>query len=124
MTLRTWKDEFYPTEARRASEEDAVSHSLQKWIGLRETNLEKHGLSIESLWTTGIVDSNGDGMTNNGASCALCAHYYTSGEYNCLGCPLMHHLKKRCDMGRYSLIKLFIDTSDPEPMIDALSAIV
>lgn len=31
MTLKSWKDEFYPKEAHETSKEEAVDHCLNKW---------------------------------------------------------------------------------------------
>lgn len=45
MSIETWTQEFYPHKADSAeAHERAIDHSLQKWIGLRHENLEKHGL--------------------------------------------------------------------------------
>ena len=82
MTLKTWKAEFYqkyPTE--EMDERDAIVHSLQKWIGLTEENLSRHGL--EKGWGQQYICEvdgkrgwrDGSRMIIGAGSCALCVKY-------------------------------------------------
>lgn len=96
MSLETWKAEFYPVDADKVSEADALDHSLRKWIGLKSENLKKHD----------VVPHDGSGTLNdsctlydaqdrtltffvNYRSCALC-HHYTQEEAGdpCATCPI------------------------------------
>jgi len=45
MSLKTWKEEFYPVEAEDAASNpiEATKHSIQKWKGAMAESLEKHG---------------------------------------------------------------------------------
>lgn len=119
MSLKSWKAEFYTIEAREVAEENAAAHSLQKWIGLRQENLDKHEVFISSSLMTSVSD-NKDNLGINGLSCSLCVLYHSA---DCDSCPLRNYLGGRCDGDERSPYGIFIDTLDPEPMISALSAL-
>jgi len=115
MSLETWKKEFCPYKAdSKKVQEDAISYTLQKWIGLRKKNLKKHG----------IVDvSNLPGVNNSCYSCAI------SIKYHCNGCPLFLARGVRCDISKMSKNKrrvciapytYWTVKNNPEPMIAAL----
>lgn len=131
MSLVSWKKEFYPVPAKEVSKRDAAAHSLQKWLGLREASLQKHGAALcsaDDYWSSRnvIVDESGDRLYVNCASCALCVWFLgknavTSSEA-CSRCPLS---KVRggipCDKARddeeQSPYFRLCDDGDPEPMI-------
>lgn len=51
MSFKTWKEEFYPVTAQEivekcATRQELILHSLQKWNGLKQENLDKHNVSI------------------------------------------------------------------------------
>ena len=73
MSLETWKSEFYPIDADKVEAEDAISHSLNKWIGLQPENLAKH--DVRASLYDGITDGS-DRMYVGGDACALCFHHY------------------------------------------------
>lgn len=113
MSKESWREEFYPKPANETTKEEAASHSLRKWIGLRKENRDKHEVGkypIPLDWST----------------CALCYHYIESSG-GCPNCPLNQLLGTTCDDN-------YLDTSpyhhytfmhtNPEPMIKALQAIV
>jgi hypothetical protein len=94
MSLKSWKEEFYPVSAKRCGGSDLkrVQHSLQKWRGLTKANLQKHGVKycggdiVEDVYkdcnweeTLFYVDA---------TSCALCVKYLNRGG-GCEGCPLV-----------------------------------
>lgn len=86
MSEQSWKDEFYPIEATEVEVDDleAVNHSLQKWIGLRKENLQKHEIN-EPLIAIGSQ------------SCALCHQYIVKND-DCIGCPLFRaRIYIQCD---------------------------
>ena len=93
MSLQTWKDEFYPIPAQDVAKDPVLAsqHSLRKWIGLRSTNLGKHGLHV---LTRSIAENGDDSVRLNisDSSCALCVHYYPRDEtlqsFRCANCPL------------------------------------
>ena len=35
MSIRTWKEEFYPKRAQETTKAEALDHSILKWVGLR-----------------------------------------------------------------------------------------
>lgn len=116
MSLETWKKEFYFIDARAVPVEQAVEHSLRKWIGLRRENLDKHGVSIEGKRIYGE-----DGrLFISESSCALCWYYI---ENHCCHCPLYAVLGRPCDSSRSAPYQQFIFDRNPEPMICALSEI-
>lgn len=117
MSLKTWKEEFYSTEANKVKRGDALDHSIQKWIGLRPKNIKKHGLYLECADL--MDDDNIFGI--NADSCALCQRYLKPRKDNsCATCPLFKFLGRRCDDGEDSPYMIFDYTNNPEPMIKAL----
>lgn len=95
MSLKTWKEEFYAVPANEVAKEDAVSHSLRKWEGLRPANLEKHWV----YWDyRGLTDLPGEVLRIDSNSCALCVHYLDNSiaayevdedpPHMCSACPL------------------------------------
>jgi len=119
MSLKSWKAEFYPVNARFVNSANAVAHSLQKWMGLKLKNLEKH--DIYRL-RRALVDSiSGSQLSINANSCALC-QVYKNGD-TCVTCPLFTLLKFPCDFTKEPYT-IWANTGNPEPMIAALTEIV
>lgn len=118
MTIKTWKEEFYPVDASEVStKRGAILHSIRKWKGLLPENLERHGIRHGDI-PYNIVDKFGETFDIDIESCALCTLYY---DYdNCVRCPLAHTLGKRCDDGRTSPFNTWIRRGVPESMIMAL----
>lgn len=86
MSLKTWMKEFYKVPSNRVkSDIEALDHSILKWEGLREENLEKHNLVhiANSPFITELGTD--DSFMVDSRSCALC-HLYLLSE--CEGCPL------------------------------------
>lgn len=131
MSFQSWCAEFYPVPADQVPEEEALVHSLRKWIGLREENLSRHdlrrvGKSIKYLPDADIGDDGCDPddvlLRIDDDSCALCVHHAQRRD-SCETCPLYKVLgDKPCDSfgGPYS--QDFVDNDDVEPMIEALEA--
>ena len=122
MSIETWKAEYYPCEAKDAT--DSIQHSLTKWIGLRKENLDRHGLlkGVCELYT----ETDGGVFKINNDTCALCIEFLCPGAADpCVRCPLYKHLGHACDNGDgeddQSPYHSFIADDDPEPMIVALS---
>jgi hypothetical protein len=110
MSEETWLKEFYPVHANKVPEKKAIKHSLQKWYGLRQENLKKHGIHYPPIEI-------------NGSSCALCKQYFNAG---CVKCPLAQFNGRQCDESdgeNFSLFFAYDWQDDPEPMIAALEAI-
>lgn len=118
MTIETWKQEFYPTEADSTSKETAIAHSLRKWVGLRPENLTKHGITNYDLYT---IQYKNERFDINGQSCALCSHFFSRDW--CVNCPLHKHLGQDCDDENMPY-SIYIASRDPEPMITALEALL
>lgn len=131
MTLETWKQEFYPVPASEVAKEEAGNHGLQKWIGLRHDNLLKHQVVLDEFsvcedYDNLDIDGEYEYLDIDGESCALCEHYFMSGNSSsfCVKCPLYFGLgHKRCDQGKKSPYAIWLDTHNPEPMIEALAGI-
>jgi len=88
MSIQSWKEEFYPVEAKDVPKEQAIQHSIRKFEGLREENLEKHGVLDDHfvICNFGIGD-----FTLGCSSCALCLLYLAKSQYveeKCQVCPL------------------------------------
>lgn len=113
MTLATWKEQFYrvPADSPEAKARP-ITHSLQKWKGLRQENRDAHGLDGREL------------LLINDASCALCELHldFERGFANACGnCPLHTVRGRSCDSPRTaSPYTFWIKRGDPEPMIALL----
>jgi len=123
MSLESWKQLYYPItaeEAAKLSSREIIQHSLTKWIGLRKTNLDRHGVwkSVVCLLTDG---SDTPKLSITGSTCSLCARYYDPSAdepASCASCTLAQLGKSGTDC-----FKEYIhwrDTADPEPMIALL----
>lgn len=118
MSLQTWKDEFYPVDASEVSQEEAVAHSLRKWIGLRKENIAKHGVGGELPFS--VLDVAGASLPIDANSCSLCLHYSDSG---CPTCPITRAQGHPCDVAGGiggSQWRKWRDDDNPEPMIAVL----
>jgi hypothetical protein len=121
MSLESWKEDFYPVEANDVPPgKPSIEHSLVKWVGLREENLNKHNIIFDD--DDGNIGGDGDGsLSISGESCALCCNYLADG---CRGCPLFISLGGRvCDdsgKAKDSPFGRYFEEHTPEPMIQAL----
>lgn len=126
MSLDSWKAEFYPVEADQVPKKQAIAHALQKWIGLRKENLNRHGLQVfcSTIWekTEGVFYQDAPVMAINADSCSLC-HFYLKKQ--CEKCPLFATTGHRecegdLDNGVYSPYEHWQSFHNPERMITAL----
>lgn len=118
MSIETWKQEFFEADFQQ---ERQCQQSLKKWIGLRKENLEKHKCARE--WNT-ILDVQRKGIRITAGTCSLCHFNYETDELDeCEGCPLYKHLGVSCDACSTSPYSFWLLSSDPEPMIKALTII-
>ncbi|HVC31885.1 MAG TPA: hypothetical protein VNL16_00075 [Chloroflexota bacterium] len=119
MSLKTWREEFYPTAAAAQTTNTAVAHSLLKWIGLRPENLAKHGLTATRSRLDGATGELSFFVTSN--TCALCVLYFDADSDDpCVTCPLsVSRGNVACDEGD-SPYEKFVEGNNPEPMIAAL----
>jgi hypothetical protein len=134
MSECSWEKEFYPIEAGtiatrysrgEATLVDLVEHSLNKWIGLRRHNLEKHDVLEINPW--GYIDPP---ILVTASTCSLCqAFYQPFNEYDddpCQKCPLYQARGNiPCDAERDDeelapYYEFFQGDETPEPMISWL----
>ena len=123
MGFESWKDEFYPVPANEVSEGKALLHSLQKWIGLREDNLEKHGMTMSPSFRMVREPGRTVWLYISDDSCALCYYHLDQtydGNLECGGCPLYRHTGKTCEHPESAWMD-FVHSGNPEPMVEALS---
>lgn len=126
MSLETWMSEFYPVGAQDATGHplEAAQHSLQKWIGLRADNLERHDLKVD--WGDIVDKVNGEEFLIDDSSCSLCVF----AEGDCGKCPLYdvrggHHCcEPRGGEDHGSPFSFYLKTGDPKPMIGWLEKTV
>lgn len=89
MSLKTWKEEFYPVEAetlKSATDKECLEHALKKWSGVRKDNLNKHKIAH----MRGKVGGPEENLFLNRDTCALCAKHYTGSTLDpCGKCPLV-----------------------------------
>ena len=123
MSLETWKAEFYPVEADKAtgSDMEALDHSIVKWTGLLKNNLEKHGVEKERLRERLIIfgtDFGTDAFIVNGTSCALCRKYtkVRDDEPDCNECPIWRMTGLNCER-KFASFALW---DDARPMLTLL----
>lgn len=138
MSLKTWKEEFYPFEAylftEKSSGLEAAKHSLQKWIGMRKENLERHGGYRKTYGDLGFREKDiVRSFQIYNESCSLCQKFLRphGGEPWCKACPLAIARggvpcdKKNALLGE-TVSPWFSWTAlaDPEPMIHWLGKAV
>ena len=123
MSLKTWKAEYYPTEAYEATDNDlqAALHSLKKWEGLTPRNLAEHG----GVASDGELIFKGDEFELSDENCALCQRSeleFGQQDGYCAKCPLW---KVRGEMECYKKLPseglspwhTMLEHGDPRPMI-------
>lgn len=120
MSIRSWKEEFYPPICISDMFDLgwASAHSLQKWEGLSRSNLTKHNVVLSKCVIEG---KNGEYFVFSGMNCALCVRYYRSkkrGE-ECSTCPLYKTTGKACHHDD-SAWSIWMATRNFRPMISAL----
>ncbi|AWP23473.1 hypothetical protein C4901_09125 [Acidiferrobacter sp. SPIII_3] len=122
MSLKTWKQEFYPVPANSpealATLRAAVEHSLRKWRGLRLKALLKHDVCLSDKLTVGrrrVCGQDGRLAIDSG-SCALC----WSADVSCDSCLLARVSGFPCDAEGEGPWRAFYRDDDPEPMIALL----
>lgn len=121
MSLQTWKEEFYPTEADSPeAQASPIEHSLRKWKGLTKENLDKHGLK-KAVNTNYVHDSN-VGININGDSCSLCVNCTKKKDIDwefldCQSCPITKYNDGVDCIAQYDH---WFDEADPNPMIALL----
>lgn len=125
MSLQSWRDEFYPTEAVDCPANEAIAHSLRKWIGLRVENRRRHEVRCDEA-TSHLVDGAARFPVNS-TTCALCASHYddSADDAPCAGCPLAvsrdgYSCDTKANDERQSPWAAWFDHENPEPMIAAL----
>jgi hypothetical protein len=125
MSLKTWKEEFYPHPANETNKGiPAILHSLSKWRGLNPSNLKRHRLEIGvggKLYDKKIPRNS---LEINADSCSLCYHYMNSNYLdNCITCPIYWTHERRCttlnSLG-LSEWKIWLHSFNPKPMIKLL----
>lgn len=118
MSLKSWKKEFYRKPANEVSRENALQHSLRKWIGLKPSNRKKHGVKLSQSDLVEIWDKTNIVFCIDSSSCALCQHFINIDD-NCPGCPLVTSGGVCCACSE-SPYNLFLDKGAVAPMIRAL----
>lgn len=122
MSIKTWKEEFYPVSATsRMSKRDAIEHSIKKWEGLLPENLKKHGVVIDGC---GDIYDDETKFEISDQSCALCQKYF--GEY-CIKCPLYEKLGFECSKGAIEDGDgwvSYMEEGDPELMLKNLRSLL
>lgn len=126
MTLKTWKKEFYPITAKQAARGSvikALQHSIQKWEGLKKSNLRKYGVET-NLSFHRILDDDDCHMNIDAESCALCHKFYMKNDGSCEGCPLYNvRGETRCDQrgsNSNNPFRHWLETGNPSVMLEWL----
>ena len=130
MSIESWHQEFLPhDELNRLCElneytVEVAEHTKRKFIGLREENLKKHGLTKNNCFIEdkSEVESYHRYLQIAASCCAYCQitrNLY--GGINCNHCPVAKH-GIECD-DRVSAYKYFLH-GNPEPMIELMDRII
>lgn len=123
MSVKTWKKEFYPTEASEAAKQGelaAINHSLQKWQGLLPENLAKHNVKIVGKEVIGIASTGV--MVFDSSTCALCESVRSCNGYlDCRKCPLYRVNNSETCSSQYEQDFLG-DPPDIKPMITLIES--
>ena len=124
MSFESWKKEFYPVDAReefydekptREKTRSAILHSIRKWEGLTETNLNLHEATRDSflIW----FENDSISFEVGPRTCALCCLF----DSDCNRCRLY------CTFGhceKISPYQEFQDSGNVEPMLNILRAML
>ena len=118
MTLKAWKEKYYPKEASKdMTTVQALDHSILKWSGLSEATLDSFALTRNGF----IVDDDNEGgcFIVGIGTCALCVKFF---DDFCAGCPLYEvHGNTPCceELGdeQVSPYNKFIVNGNPRPML-------
>ena len=126
MSIKTWKEEFYPVSATsRMSKRDAIEHSIKKWEGLLPDNLKKHNVAIGRYGDIhGDVHDDEIIFEISDQSCALCQKYF--GEC-CIKCPLYEKLGFECGKGEIEAgdgWESYMEEGSPELMLKNLRSLL
>lgn len=119
MSLKTWKQEFYPTEVNQVSPHNSLNHSITKWTGLLPENLKKHGVK----YVYGMLSDGIDSFAiTTSSTCSLCFHF---AHKECELCPLyIVRGNVQCDSPkgdeRENPYHAFTYRDNPQPMLDWL----
>ena len=136
--LHPWLAEFYDPAADmifEPTELKAAEHALKKWIGIRPSNLERHNLAINKVFTIYDKTTFKEILVMSWKSCALC--YWNLNEYMSVSCDTCI-IRKVSGNDCYDMATLddeglvltetpwviWTRTGDPEPMIDLLEKCV
>lgn len=132
MSLISWKEEFFHRKLDNIqtwSEIEIIDHSILKWEGLRQENLNRHKVRLDKYLFHNVVDSRPQvcpaHVPINSDSCALCERWYgnTNEDYrnNCHSCPL-YQLGYGCEERDSPWRQFDVRDSNPDPelMIRAL----
>lgn len=124
MSIESWKAEFYPETAidvaNRGNEIECIEHSIQKWNGLSEENLNAHEVQKNSSLLFDIDDNHQFEL--DATSCSLCE--FTEIRYNdvdeeadfCNHCPIVKATGKECNVQWNQ----FVYKDNPKPMQELL----
>jgi hypothetical protein len=124
MSIKSWKAEFFPTKPKKSMTwAEAIEHSIRKWEGLTEENIEKHGITLSSYNKEMRYGKSEFEVGSN--NCALCLKsteeiYEDIFSTNCDLCPILKDTGRTCDYGIGSPWFKWIDTQDPKPMLKVL----
>lgn len=113
MSLKTWKQEFYPCDAiSRKAAKDPIAHSLRKWEGLLKKNMRAHDVRMNGAY---VGDGNGH-LRIDAYSCALCQSYYNVRDDECSRCPIFKATGDDCLL----VFDAFFSRHDARPMVNLL----
>lgn len=131
MSLKSWKQEYYPVGASTVARDktktdvDLLDHCIRKWIGAGDHATEKHTVSFAN----NMIQDKSSSVVHQyfslaGSSCALCQRHDRSVyDGTCKKCPLAQYRNGvRCYNDHPTLGNpyKFADEKSPAMMVEQL----
>ncbi len=127
MSLKTWKEEFYPVKAEDVKPGlDSIEHSLTKWKGALPENLKRHACR----YSFHHIDDDKQAFKFDDFTCALCQNhdctpkegFYSDESLITISiCPIESYAGIPCCEG--TPLSIFCTSeNNPQPMIELLQS--
>ncbi len=122
MSIKSWKQEFYPITAEQAARKGdlaAIDHAYLKFRGTFPSNLKRHGCE---KWKCRVLFDDLEFCFGH-TTCALCVRN-TGPAFDmpdCYRCPLFVSGGIECSQDE-SAYREWEESNDPRPMLKALRA--
>jgi hypothetical protein len=130
MSIETWCKEFMPIMGlpNHYTPLDCLKHGLQKWIGARKENCEKHSVVYSRYRISDKYDNEDDDENKiifDDDTCLMCDYVSRYGNNDCKNCIITETIGITCHYNAPNRINIWKDSwYNPEPMISLLEVII